>query len=528
MDLRADLIEKGYTFRTNHSDTEVLIFMYIEYQERMLKYLNGMYAFVIYDKKENILFGARDCTGIKPLYFSNFNGEFYFSSELKVFNELNVKLCIDQQSLSNYLAFQFIPSPKTIFENISKLEPAHYFIYNINNSKLTKNKYWHLFSSQQGYNYNNWHELILQQLEKSIKTWSLSDVELGVSLSGGIDSSTLVALASKNSDKNIKTFSLGFDGDISYLDERNLARIVSKKYNTNHFEYILNEHDLLGEIDSMIYHLDEPYAGGLPSWFIYKMMKGNVKVSLTGTGGDELFGNYNKSAIYNTRGLKKIRKFLSIGKRDIFGAIRDYYKYPNGFFYHKYFTGSEIGTLLIGKNEIQPEALIEDLISDTKESDFRNIVPYIDFKMQLPEEFLHVTDRFSMAHSIEARTPFLDPNLIELVMTIPPNKRMRFNDPKYLLKKSVENILPRELLNAPKKGFVVPQAKWIRTVLREKVEYFLGEEYLKKQKIFNPILYKKYVVPHLKEKKNYHWQIWTILMFQLWYDGSVDNMIEKN
>jgi len=308
-----------------------------------------------------------------------------------------------------------------------------------------------------------------------------------------------------------------FEEKLKNLDEREYAKLVSKKYNTEHHEYILTENKLLSELDDMIYHLDEPYAGGLPSWYVYKMMKGNVKVALTGSGGDELFGNYNKSLIYNSH-LRKIKRLLLSGKENINGAIKSYIAYKRGFFYHRYFKGFEIDEILINKNLTQPERILEDLILSSKQNDYRNIVPYIDFKMQLPEEFLNMTDKFFMAHSIEARVPFLDPEMINLVMSIDPNIRMKYNDPKYLLKESIKELIPSELLNKPKTGFVVPEAEWIRTILKEKVEYYLGEKYLVKQDIFNKSIYKKYVILHMNGTKDNHWQIWTLLMFQLWYD----------
>lgn len=520
--LRDELIAKGYRFRTDHSDTEVLLLMYQEYGIDMLKLLNGMFAFVIYDKEKDILFGARDHAGIKPLYFSNQNGNFYFASELKSILKFGLNQSIDMQSLSNYLSFQFVPAPKTIFEGISKLEAGHYFIYSIKKDSFQKNRYWNLVFNKTKKSISEWKEQILYQLENSVKLWSISDVEVGASLSGGLDSSSIVALYAKNSNKRIKTFSLGFEGEVSYLDERDLARLVAKKYNTEHYEFVLTENVLLDELDDMIYHLDEPYGGGLPSWYVYKMMQGKVKVALTGTGGDELFGNYNKAKIYHQNIIRKLHRAYSLGKSNFKEATKSFISAPNGYFYHRYFKGYEIQSILNDRSTTSPEVILENLISESNLKDYRDIVPYIDFQMQLSEEFLHVTDRFSMAHSIEARTPFLDPNMINLAFSIPPEVRMSFKDPKYLLRESVKNLLPNELLSAPKKGFIVPEDRWLRTILREQVEIFLGEDYLKKQGVFSSDIHKKYVVPHMNKTKNYHWQLWTLLMFQKWHERFKD------
>lgn len=521
IELRGELKDKGYEFSTNHSDTEVLLYMYKEYKEKMLVHLNGMFSFVIYDKNTKELFGARDRTGVKPLYYTLQNDEFYFASELKTLLEFGLKKEIDLQSLSNYLSFQFVPAPKTIFKNISKLESGHYFTYKIKENIFHTEKYWDIDFTSKITDTSEAISKIKEQFTKSVDLWSLSDVEVGASLSGGLDSSAIVATYSKLTEKRIKTFTLGFEGKLKGLDEREYSKLVSKKYNTEHHEYILTENKLLSELDDMIYHLDEPYAGGLPSWYVYKMMKGNVKVALTGSGGDELFGNYNKSLIYNSN-LRKIKRLLLSSKENINGTIKSYIAYPRGFFYHRYFKGFDIDEILINKNLLKPEKILEDLIISSNEADYRNIVPFIDFKMQLPEEFLSMTDKFSMAHSIEARVPFLDPDMINLVMKIDPNIRMKYNDPKYLLKESIGDLIPNELLNKPKTGFIVPEAQWLRTILKEKVEYFLGEKFLEQQGIFNKRIYKKYIVPHMNGKKDNHWQIWTLLMFQLWYDKFMD------
>ena len=522
LELRKDLLRKGYEFSTNHSDTEVLINLYKEYKEKMLTYLNGMFAFVIYDKNNDLLFGARDRAGIKPLYFSNHNNEFYFSSELKTLLKFGIKRDIDLQSLSNYLSFQFTPAPRTIFKGILKLEAGHCFFYDINKAFFKTRKYWTLSFFDKIKSEKEWQYDISSQLKDSVKLWSLSDVEVGVSLSGGLDSSAIVALYSSNNDRKVKTFSLGFEGDIANLDERGLARLVSKKYNTEHFEFVLTEKTLLNELEGMVYHLDEPYAGGLPSWYIYKMMKGQVKVALTGTGGDELFGNYNKAAVYEASILQKFKVFYTQGRGNYKNAFKSFIRYPNGFFYHKYFHGFEIQEVLKEKIFIKPEEYLEKIFVKSNQTDYRNIVPYVDFNMQLPEEFLSATDRFSMAHSIEARTPFLDPKMIDLVMSIPPKMRMKFSDPKYLLRNSIKELLPKELLSTPKKGFVVPQAKWIRTILREKIEYLLGEQYISKQGIFNKSIYTNIIVPHMNGTKDYNVKIWTLFMFQLWYMKFMD------
>lgn len=519
LELRKNLILKGHIFKTDHSDTEVILNMYREYGEDMLSKLNGMFSFVIYDKDRGLLFGARDRSGIKPLYYSQDAYGFYFSSEIKSLLLFGLDKKIDIQSLSNYLSFQFVPSPKTIYQGISKLQPAHYFIYNISEKKFTTHEYWNIKFKHDKISHSILKKSILTELEDSVKMWSESDVEVGASLSGGLDSSAIVALYSKNSSRRIKTFSLGFASESNELDESAHARLVSNMYDTEHYEFILDASTLSNDIDLMVYHLDEPYGGGLPSWYIYKMMKGNVKVALTGTGGDELFGNYNKSLIYQNGFLNKILNFCRVGKGYYLDAFKNFHQAPNGFFYHHYMHGFEVQNLLLDSNFSSPEIFLEKLICETTEVDFRNIVPYVDMKMQLPEEFLHVTDRFSMAHSIEARVPFLNPNMIDLVMSIPPGQRMNYNDPKKLLRESIAHLLPHQILRTPKKGFTIPQDKWINSVLKDRFDYLLGCDYISKQGLFKFDNIKN-MLNHKIFNKNM--KIWTLFMFQLWYDKNMN------
>jgi asparagine synthase (glutamine-hydrolysing) len=522
-DLKKDLLKKNYTFETDHSDTEVLLYMYKEYGKEMLSKLNGMFAFVIYDKENEVLFIARDRTGIKPLYYSMQGVEFYFASELKTMLEYGLKRELDMQSVANYLSFQFIPAPATIFKGMKKLESAHYATYDIKTTKFTIKKYWDISFNEVKKSKSEIKKDLFEQLEKSIKLWSKSDVKTAVSLSGGVDSTTIISLMKGK----LNSFSLGFKDATPELDELDLAKIVADKVDSVHHEYLIEVKDVLDELDNMVYHLDEPYAGGLPSWFIYKAMKGKVKVAFSGTGGDELFGNYNKHIVYKDHLAKNIYRFYNRNKGNLCAQIVNYVKYPKATFYHKFFNYSEIKNLLKIQTFTSPDKYIEEKIENSKTVDARNFVPYVDFKMQLPEEFLQMTDRFSMAFSIEARTPMLDHNLIKLVMSIPSDIRTKEEDPKYLLKEVVSELLPSEILTASKKGFVIPQGKWIRTELKELVEELLGEAYLKKQAIFNPNIYELYVKPHMEGENGMVQKVWTLLMFQLWYKKFIEELYEK-
>jgi asparagine synthase (glutamine-hydrolysing) len=518
-ELRSELQDKGYLFKTDHSDTEVLIFLYKEFGKDMLEMLNGMFAFAIYDKEKEIIFLARDRVGIKPLYFSSQGNEFFFASELKtLILGFGLKKEVNIQSLANYLSFQFIPAPHTIIKNIFKLKPAHFAIYDIRKSKLNVQKYWDLSFKQLTMNKQDIKNRIFEQFKKSIKLWSMADVKSAISLSGGLDSSIIAHFMPKISNTKLNSFSLGFKDNNPLIDELPLAREMAKKIQSQHHEFEISANDVLDDLNQMAYFLDEPYAGGLPSWFIYKAMSGKVKVAFTGTGGDELFGNYNKFSIYESNYLRKSYYLLKRSNKNFWSAILDLKKYPKAAFYHKFFHNHEILNMLNKDGMIStPDAILENEIKNSQTNDARNFIPYVDFKMQLPEEFLHMTDRFSMAFSIEARTPLLDHKLIELVMSVSSSIRTKKNQPKYLLKEIFSKVLPINILNASKKGFVLPQSEWIKNELKELIDDLLGDEFIKKQGIFNTGIHDQYVRPHLMGECDNTQKIWTLVMFQLWY-----------
>jgi asparagine synthase (glutamine-hydrolysing) len=526
-ELKSGLQQKGYHFKTKNSDTEILLCLYKEYGAKMLEFLNGMFAFAIYDKANSKIFIARDRTGIKPLlYFADESG-FFFASELKTLLELKPGYNVCNQALINYLSFQYIPAPLTILENIFKLPAAHYLLYNIDNKKFEIKKYWDIQFNPVEMSVSEWKKQIFDKINESVTYWTISDVEVAASLSGGLDSSALVGLYAKNSDKKIKTFSLGFEDKGNALNELHLARKVAEKYGSNHFEFILKPDILLKDLQKMVYHLDEPYGGGLPSWYIYQLMSGYVKVAITGTGGDELFGNYVKSKVYSSF-INKSLRFVNRNRTNCLREFETLFNFPNAVFYQKCFTGQEIFNDILSKHLDKdtlefPEKFIEEIISQSPSKIPENFIPYHDFKTQLPEEFLQMTDRFSMAFSIEARVPLLNHELIEMVMNIPAAIRTKHSDTKYLLRESVKELLPQELLYAPKKGFIIPVSDWLRTSLRSKVEQHFDKKYLQNQGIFNPGIYEKIVIPHLNGKKDNSQKLWTLLMFQFWYDKFILN-----
>jgi len=527
-ELRERLIGRGHRFRSHNSDTEVLLRMYEEHGKEMLGDLNGMFSFVVHDRARRILFGARDRMGIKPLYYSCKNGRFAFASELKSLMALSwVSPEIDFTSLYHYLSLQFVPAPDSIFGDVKKLPAAHRFIYELTSKQLRVDRYWDLdLKRTEERSIGDWIDRIREALGAAVNRWTLSDVPVGCSLSGGLDSSSIVCLLAESGAADLRTCSLGLDApEEQDCNELPLARTVATRCGTKHHEYVLEPGRVIDDLHRMVWHLDEPYGGGLPSWYIYELMGRDVKVALTGLGGDELFGNYGKFAIHEKSPWRRLlRNVRQAVKRGSFREIHDGFRSPDGHFYHRYLSDAAKDAILQpGKDapRVRTEAHIQRVWDQAGTSDPRNAVAYVDFQMQLPEEFLLVTDRFSMAHSVEARTPFLDHTLVELVYRIPSTIRTTREDPKGLLKKVVGGVLPRELLDAPKRGFVLPLEVWTRKDLKPLVEETFSPDYLREQGIFSNRVRDRLITPHLSGQRNFTQQVWTLLMFQLWYRAFV-------
>lgn len=524
-ELRESLLEKGHQFISDHSDTEVLLHLYEDYSTGMLEYLNGMFAFVIYDKTRNILFGARDRMGIKPLYYGYKNGRFAYASELKsllVLPWISRDICFN--SLYHYISFQFVPAPDSILSDIKKLPAGHFFLYDLKSKDLRVKSYWELiFKPDNGLEIREWKEILRTKMDEAVRRWTLSDVPIACSLSGGLDSSAIVGLLAETGKQNIRTYSLGFEGkDQALYSELPLARKVAEKWGTEHYELVLSPQRLLQDLDRMVWHLDEPYAGGLPSWYVFEFVGRDCKVAMTGTGGDELFGNYGKWRVHEESPLRRrVRVVKDFLKWRTGREIRDAKSFPHGYFCHRYFTDAVKDQVVFPRipDKIKrTEGLLEEIWDASNEHDVRNAVAYVDFNMQLPEEFLLMTDRFSMAHSVEARVPFLDHELVETAFTVPSSIRTKNGDLKYLLREIVSDLLPLELRNAPKKGFILPLPLWTRQELRPRIEHLLSAEKLKKQNIFSPRTWDRIVFPHLEGKRDFTQQVWTLFMFQVWHE----------
>jgi len=511
-ELKRSLEAEGIRFRSDHSDTELVLRLYETRGLDALSELNGMFAFAILDGRKRKLVAARDRFGIKPLYFTQAGGRFALASELRTLLRVpGLVRELDRESLSHYLTLRFVPGERSILAGVRRLPPGHLLELDLDTQALDVRRWYRLrFARDDGPVREEWVARLHESLRNAVARWNLADVPVACSLSGGLDSSAVVALLAEAGVRDLRTYTLGFtDEEDSHLNELPLARALATRYGAQHHEVVVDARELLDDLLAMVWSLDEPYGGGLPSWYVFREIARDVKVAHTGSGGDELFGNYRRFVPFERGRLARFRP----------GDVRRYHMQPS-----YYFDDDEKRSLL--REPGPPTAqLLQRVFDDSGSRSARDSVLYLDVATQLPDEFLHMTDRFSMAHSLEARTPFLDHELVELIASIPPALRTSADDPKGLLRDAVATLLTPAHLDAPKRGFVFPLARWLRRELRPLAERLLSDERLESQGIFRPGIAERYLAPHVDGRADESERLWPLLMFQLWHLLYVDEAL---
>ncbi len=516
--LRREIEDAGESFATDHSDTELLLRLLMREGVACLGRLNGMFAFVLYDSKRRTILAARDRFGIKPFYYVAEGGRFAFASEMKSLVALPfVSRDIDRQALFDYMSLLYVVGERSILSSVRRLPPGHWLQYSLDERRVEIGRWWRLdFAPDESVARREWPERIRDALSRAVVAWSRSDVPVAVSLSGGLDSSAIAAIAAQ-SGIDVSAYSLGFEGpNEEAWNELPLARKVAGKWGLPHHETVLRPEAVIDALPAMVAALDEPYAGGLPSWFVFEGMGRAVKVGLSGTGGDEMFGNYGKWG--PMEGGVLARHFATAQGG---GADRFRRSFFERFYY---FTDPEKRAVLAdgGAGCIDTADVLYGRFRDGAAANPRDGIARLDIETQLPDEFLAMTDRFSMAHSVEARTPFLDNGFVDLVRRIPARLRTRRRDLKGLLREAVAPLLPPELLTAPKKGFVIPLGPWMRGRLRPTVERLLAPDRLRSQDLLSPSFHDRYVRPHLEGQADHTLRVWGALMFQLWHRNLIE------
>ena len=550
LELRESLLQLGYKFKTK-TDTEVLLALYQEYGVEMVKQINGMFAFAIWDNRKQSLFIARDRIGKKPLYFTEAEGELIFGSELKSLLELpEVKREIRLDAVFDFFAYQYVPDPKTIFDNIYKLEPGHFLVKEA--SGLRIEKYWDIsFKNTSKANEDELRRELQQHLKDCTAKRMLADVPLGAFLSGGVDSSGVVALMAQQSKQAITTCSIGFDEE--KFNETEFAQVVADQYKTRHHEMYVHENvaDSLVHIASFF---DEPFADPslVPTYFVSKLAREKVTVAVAGDGGDEVFAGYSKYNVddIENRLRSKFPKFL---RQSVFPPLAKLAGKVNAKPFKKakslltslsvepahgfYITNSMITDQdwhsLVRKEvaaDLKGYHPSSNTIEKYRKADGPDHLPkilYTDMKTYLPGGILVKVDRMSMANSLEVRAPILDYKLMEFAATVPSVLKFNNGEKKYLLKEAFKKDLPDDILYRKKMGFSVPLASWLRNELRELTEDKLIINASGLAKFFKPEQIAKFWHEHKNETKDHSNVLWSMLMFQLWWDEymSSDNRV---
>lgn len=536
-ELRKELKGKGYQFRTQ-TDTEVLLHAYIEYGPASLEKVNGMFAYVVWDKIEKKLFAARDRIGKKPFYYFFHEGRFAFASEIKSLLAIpSIRPKIDKTAFADYLKYLFIPHPKSIYQDIFKLNPGHYLLFS--EGHLQTREYWDVDFSQTSLRGED--ELgaeLLNVVKDAVDCRLLSDVPLGAFLSGGIDSSAVVALMSQASESPVTTCTIGFKDKA--FNEARYAKEFAQSHRAKHYEYYVDD-EPAQIIKKLVWHFDEPFADSsmVPTYYVSKMARENVTVALSGDGGDENFAGYSKYIIDQFEnkvreatpssllqalatfsraflGNTMFRKIHSLSSTALLSPAQGFY-ITNSFVTDpqlEILLNSDIRKQLEGYN---PADHVRSYYEKANGPDHLSKILYTDLKLLLPGDFLVKVDRMSMASSLEVRSPLLDYRLIEFAATIPSNLKLNGKQQKHIFKKALSKILPQNILNRKKQGFESPINRWFRDELKEMSarSFFENDILLQFFKIQG---IEKIWQQHQSGNYQHGTLLWTIFMFALWLE----------
>ena len=538
--IKSKLEAEGIVFNTA-SDTEVILKAYEKYGVDSFQWLDGMYGFSIYDKINNKLFIARDFFGEKPLYYMHTDKEFMWASELKsIINTIDFTPSISKKGLNLYFRLTYIPAPHTIYDNIFKLEANHFIAYDLASHTTSIHK----INAEpkpkaSQISFEDAKATTKDLVYKSVESRSIADVGLGTFLSGGVDSSIISLCLSQTTDKKIDTFSIGFK-KASY-DETDKSRVVAKLINSNHHEFIIDEDDLKNNIHEILINFDEPFSdtAALPTHLLSEKTRAHVKVALTGDGGDEVFGGYNKYYIgkmnkrYTSVIPNRIHKRISevsnkylIDKDDARGRKFQINKLLNAIDYEGGFywdiislanTSSQLAEIM------SPDYYDIDIFQEYKDIlGKQNIESLTDFRLvdkilSLEGGMLAKVDRTSMMTSLECRAPFLTRELWEFANTLPESYLMKGWNKKHILKEAFRDQFPEGFLEKSKSGFGSPTGDLLRQSLRRELESYIEPDLLKSQGIFNVEIITKLVNDHLESKKDSTFRVWSYYCFQKWY-----------
>jgi len=543
-------LEKEHQIQfSSQSDTEILFKSYQVWGEKILTKFDGTFALSIYDDTKNELFIARDRLGEKAVYYSFDENAFAWGSKLKTITELLPKKReISREALNIYLSLSYIPAPYTIYKEVKKLPAGHFMRVNVETLQSNIIRYWDVpVNTISGKTYAQAKQELREQLFNSVEKRMTADAPFGAFLSGGVDSSIISAIAAKISKQSIKTFSVGYEN--KRYDESERARMVANHIGSEHHEYTLKSDEVLNDIDRVILNYDEPYAdaSAIPTYFISKKASEKVRMVLSGDGGDEVFGGYNK--------------YLSIRYRKMFnryfpGFIRNWLISES---FSKQFLGkgdtrsfsaklkkmlkavdpdvvnSHLNIISLGFNRTELSQLLNEPPLPTNELLLKNIdknklsqltdelklVRYLDKEVSLEGDMLVKIDRTCSLASVDCRAPLLDYRLMEFSYILPDEYLLQKTNKKRILKDTFADLLPKDFFNAPKLGFEMPIGEWFRTGLRSKLQETLSVQNLNEHNLFNVAFVQQMIADHLDGKADYTSKLWVLFCFQKWYNKNV-------
>jgi asparagine synthase (glutamine-hydrolysing) len=550
--LRAELEKKGHKFST-HSDTEVIVHLYEELSTDLFARLRGMFAISIWDVNRKRLVLARDRLGKKPLYLARKPGRLLFASEIKaILEDATVSKELNFAALNEYLALGYVPAPLTLFKSIEKLLPGHYLV--CERDQISQHSYWDIDPhTTDNASEEEWVERVRERLFESIRLRLISDVPLGAFLSGGIDSSAIVAAMAKLANRPVKTYSIGFEGEDSFYNELPYAGIVARAFGTDHHEIIVRP-DVAELLPKLIWYLDEPIADSafITTFLVSRLAAQSVKVILSGVGGDELFGGYRRylgdavgryyQLLPSALRLRWLPSLLEKLPRDRHSSWKNLFRYADAFVKTANLSPSERYTSYVtlfssdtraelrngNANGIGPTSeLMQRYFEQCAGAENLNRFIYVDLKTSLADDLLALTDKMTMAMSLECRAPFMDHELVELAARMPAHFKVHGFTMKYILKKAVKPWLPTEILNRKKRGFGAPMGAWLRRDLKLLVEETLSERQVRKRGLFRWPVVKQLIQKHDSQEADYTDHLLALINLELWFRQFMDRSVHQ-
>jgi asparagine synthase (glutamine-hydrolysing) len=545
--LRSYLIGRGHDLKTD-SDTEVIVHLYEEYGEGLLSKLRGMFSFALWDKKENILLLARDRVGIKPLYYHLSNDSLVFASEIKaILEDPSVRREVNLSGIDRFLTFLYMPGKETLLRNVYKLSPGHYMV--VKDGKVEVKQYWDLNfeESPVGNNLKGSVTELTELLRETVQAHMISDVPVGFLLSGGVDSTALLCFAIEETNKDIYTFTIGFEGE-HFADERYYARLAANRFGTRHYEMTITGRDFWGFLPKYVWHIEEPVCEppAIALYYVSKLAKEHVKVLISGEGGDEAFAGYQNyrnmvwlerlKTVFNPFNDSVSKLFLSLSRLGITKKFERYAALMAIPLEEYYFsrTSTPFSFFNKNRNELYSSELKnkvdKDFSLEPVKTSFSRVVKqnnlnkmlYVDTKTWLPDDLLVKADKMTLVNSLELRVPLLDHKVLEFAAGLPTNYKLGGFTTKYILKKAFSNKVPKEILYRRKTGFPVPYESWFRNDLKNNISDILMDKrtlqrgYFKKKAIEN-------LIKQNSTQVDYSREIFSLLVLELWHRIFIEN-----